>query len=63
MFLAFSRNNPIILEIFGVLFAKVFDMRRLYILIIFDKKIFTDLCEIPLHISGKRQRAYKICGG
>ena len=63
MFLAFSRNKPIILETFCVLFAKVIDMARLYILIISDiKKIFPDLFEIPLHISGKRQRAYKIRG-
>ena len=33
-----ARNKPIIWETFGALFAKVMDMTRLYILIIFDIK-------------------------
>ena len=52
---SFSRNQPITWETFGVFFAKVIDMTRLYILIIFYiKKRFPDLCEILLHISGKK---------
>jgi hypothetical protein len=35
---SFARNKPIIWETFGALFAKVIDMTRLYILIIFDIK-------------------------
>ena len=53
----FARNKPIIWETFGALFAKVIDMTRLYILIIFDIKKITDLFEIPSHISGKRAKS------
>ena len=47
---SFSRNKPIIWEIVGALFGKVFDMTRLYILLIFDIKKIPDLFEIPSHI-------------
>ena len=48
-----SRNKPIIWETFVASFAKVFDMTKLYILIIFDiKKSFQDLLEIPQQDNG-----------
>ena len=47
---SFSRNKPIIWETFGVSFAKVIDMTRLYILIIFyikDFQIFLKFLDKP----------------
>ena len=60
---SFSRNKPIIWKTFGALFAKVIDMTRLYILIIFDiEKDSQIYLKLIWTFQEKRQRAYKIYG-